>query len=123
MDSKIKYALKQFNKIQTLKSKVEKNKLCNRSDVQMLRKKISTLNQEILHAKQDTEQKKAAYDEAKKKLDRYTNEHTLYVEHLTIIIENHKKQQEKQLSELMKAMKMPQEDVISQQEGNKQVHT
>lgn len=119
LTKQMEFAMQQFNKLQKLKKEVENNKLDNRNDVQVLRKKIAQLNQELIYSKQDMEQTKNAYDEAKKLYDSQYAQHKQYVEHLTIISENHKKEQEKQLSKLMSAMKMPSSSRIEQLVENK----
>lgn len=119
LTKQMEFAMHQFNKLQKLKKEVENNKLDNRNDVQVLRKKIAQLNQELIYSKQDMEQTKNAYDEAKKLYDTQNAQHKQYVEHLTIISENHKKEQEKQLSKLMSAMKMPSSSRIEQLVENK----
>lgn len=119
LTKQMEFAMQQFNKLQKLKKEVENNKLDNRNDVQVLRKKIAQLNQELIYSKQDMEQTKNAYDEAKKLYDTQYAQHKQYVEHLTIISENHKKEQEKQLSKLMSAMKMPSSSRIEQLVENK----
>lgn len=115
----MEFAMRQFNKLQKLKKEVENNKLDNRNDVQVLRKKIASLNQELIYSKQEMEHTKNAYDEAKKLYDTQYAQHKQYVEHLTIISENHTKEQEKQLSQLMSAMKMPNLSRIEQPVENK----
>ena len=119
LTQQMEFAMRQFNKLQKLKKEVENNKLDNRNDVQVLRKKIASLNQELIYSKQEMEQTKQAYDTAKNLFDTQTSQKEQYVEHLTIISENHKKEQEKQLSQLMSAMKMSNSNTIQSQEDNK----
>ena len=119
LTKQMEFAMQQFNKLQKLKKEVENNKLDNRNDVQVLRKKIASLNQELIYSKHDMEQTKQAYDTAKSLFDTQTSQKEQYVEHLTIISENHKKEQERQLSQLMSAMKMPNLNTIVSQEDNK----
>lgn len=97
-------AMARFNQIARLKKDVEENKLCNRPDVQTLRKKIAILNQELIYSKQDMEQTKEAYQAAQTIHDKKTEQHKQFVEHLSIISKNHKETQEKQLKQLMAAM-------------------
>jgi hypothetical protein len=97
-------AMARFNQIARLKKNVEENKLCNRNDVQTLRKKIAILNQELIYSKQDMEQTKEAYQAAQTIHDKKTEQHKQFVEHLSIISKNHKETQEKQLKQLMAAM-------------------
>jgi len=117
-NEQMKVAMKQFKRLQTLKKNLEDNKLSNRNDVQVLRKKINRLNQDLMFSKQDMEKAKNAYDEAKNIYDKKTEEHKQYVEHLTIITENHKKEQQVKLLKLLEAMKMP-VNMPQQQADNK----
>ena len=97
-------AMDRFNHIATLKKNIEENKLCNRNDVQTLRRKIAILNQELIYSKQEMEQTKEAYDKALEIHTKKTQQHKHFVEHLSIISKNHKETQEKQLAELVAAM-------------------
>jgi len=97
-------AMDRFNQIARLKKNIEENKLCNRNDVQTLRKKIAILNQELIYSKQEMEQTKEAYNLAQSIHDKKQLQHKQFVEHLSIISRNHKETQEKQLQQLMAAM-------------------
>jgi len=97
-------AMDRFNQIARLKKNIEENKLCNRNDVQTLRKKIAILNQELIYSKQEMEQTKEAYHLAQSIHDKKQLQHKQFVEHLSIISRNHKETQQKQLKQLMAAM-------------------
>ena len=97
-------AMDRFNQIARLKKNIEENKLCNRNDVQTLRKKIAILNQELIYSKQEMEQTKEAYNLAQSIHDKKVGQHKQFVEHLSIISRNHKETQQKQLKQLMAAM-------------------
>ena len=100
----LEVAMARFNEIARLKKTIEENKLCNRNDVQTLRKKIAILNQELIYSKQEMEQTKEAYIQAQSIHDKKTKQHKQFVEHLSIISTNHKETQEKQLKQLMASM-------------------
>jgi len=97
-------AMDRFNQIARLKKNIEENKLCNRNDVQTLRKKIAILNQELIYSKQEMEQTKEAYNLAQSIHDKKQLQYKQFVEHLSIISRNHKETQQKQLKQLMAAM-------------------
>lgn len=103
----MKAAYERFNRIALKKKAIEENKLDNRQDVQTLRRKIALLNQDLIYSKQDMENTKAAYDKAKGIFDKQTEQHKQFVAHLSIISKNHKEEQQKQLEQLLKMMKGP----------------
>ena len=107
MKRQMKAAYERFNRIEKAKKAIEENKLDNRPDVQTLRKKIALLNQDLIYSKQDMENTKEAYDKAKFIFDKQTEQHKQFVAHLSIISKNHKEQQQKQLQQLLKMMKGP----------------
>ena len=107
MKRQMKAAYERFNRIEKAKKAIEENKLDNRPDVQTLRKKIPLLNQDLIYSKQDMENTKEAYDKAKAIFDKQTEQHKQFVAHLSIISKNHKEQQQKQLQQLLKMMKGP----------------
>ncbi len=100
----LEVAMARFNEIARLKKNIEENKLCNRNDVQTLRKKIAILNQELIYSKQEMEQTKEAYHQAQAIHDKKQLQHKQFVEHLSIISKNHKETQQKQLKQLMASM-------------------
>lgn len=107
MKRQMKAAYERFNRIEKAKKAIEENKLDNRPDVQTLRKKIALLNQDLIYSKQDMENTKESYDKAKAIFDKQTEQHKQFVAHLSIISKNHKEQQQKQLGQLLKMMKGP----------------
>ena len=100
----LEVAMARFNEIARLKKTIEENKLCNRNDVQTLRKKIAILNQELIYSKQEMEQTKEAYNTAQSIHDKKQLQHKQFVEHLSIISKNHKETQQQQLKQLMASM-------------------
>ena len=98
-------AMVRFKLIAKKKKEIEENKLCKRQDVQVLRKKIAILNQELIHSKQDMEQTKEAYDIASLTFNNQTLQHKQLVEHLSIISREHNQRQQKQIRELSSMMK------------------
>lgn len=115
-------AMKQFKKLQSMKKEVENNKLCNRNDVQVLRKKIASLNQDLIYSKQDVDRTKKAYEDAEKIYTEQKNQHRQYVEHLTLISDSHKQEQHKKLEKLMSAMKMPQQHTTTLLSEQDKIH-
>ena len=98
-------AMSRFKLIAKKKKEIEENKLCKRQDVQVLRKKIAILNQELIHSKQEMEQTKAAYEDALELFNTQTKQHKQLVEHLSIISQTHIERQQKQIRELSSMMK------------------
>ena len=86
-------AMTRFKLIAKKKKEIEENKLCKRQDVQVLRKKIAILNQELIHSKRDMEQTKAAYEDALELFNNQTLQHKQLVEHLSIISTTHNERQ------------------------------
>lgn len=98
-------AMSRFKLIAKKKKEIEENKLCKRQDVQVLRKKIAILNQELIHSKREMEQTKAAYEDALELFNTQTKQHKQLVEHLSIISQTHIERQQKQIQELSSMMK------------------
>ena len=98
-------AMTRFKLIAKKKKEIEENKLCKRQDVQVLRKKIAILNQELIHSKRDMEQTKAAYEDALELFNNQTLQHKQLVEHLSIISTTHNERQQAQIKELSSMMK------------------
>lgn len=101
----LQQAMLRFKLIANKKKEIEENKLCKRQDVQVLRKKIAILNQELIHSKRDMEQTKAAYESALTLFNTQTKQHKQLVEHLSIISQTHIERQQKQIQELSSMMK------------------
>lgn len=101
----LQQAMLRFKLIANKKKEIEENKLCKRQDVQVLRKKIAILNQELIHSKRDMEQTKAAYEQALALFNTQTKQHKQLVEHLSIISKTHIERQQKQIQELSSMMK------------------
>ena len=101
----LEQAMLRFKLIAKKKKEIEENKLCKRQDVQVLRKKIAILNQELIHSKRDMEQTKAAYEDALELFNTQTKQHKQLVEHLSIISTTHNERQQKQIQELSSMMK------------------
>lgn len=97
-------ALAYFDKLTKMKNNIEKNKLCSRKDVQMLRKRIAVLNQELIYSKQEMEQAKVAYENTLKIHTKKEIQHKELVEHLTIITEKHEKDQKEKIMNLIALM-------------------
>ena len=127
MNDHVQVALRKFHKLEKIKSDIENNKLDNRRDVQILRKKIAMLNQDLIWAKQAAENAKLAYDKANDTLIKLQNEHKQYVEHLNIISKSHSENQNEQVQRLMKMMKgdepLEQHKTHESMEDDKQDHT
>lgn len=119
-------ALAYFDKLTKMKNNIEKNKLCNRKDVQMLRKKIAVLNQELIYSKQEMEQAKVAYENTLKIHTKKETQHKDLVEHLTIITEKHEKDQKEKIMNLIALMQGGQSldtcKKLESVEDDKQVH-
>jgi predicted RNase H-like nuclease (RuvC/YqgF family) len=105
---RIEDAMKTFERLQKMKADVVNNKLNNRNDVQVLKRKIARLNQELIYSKQDMERAEEIFNKTTKTYHKQKLEHGQYVAHLTIISKNHRQHQEEQLRKLMSAMKIPQ---------------
>jgi len=105
IDNALKEAMSRFKLIAKKKREIEENKLCKRQDVQVLRKKIAILNQELIHSKREMEQTKAAYEDALELFNTQTKQHKQLVEHLSIISQTHIERQQKQIQELSSMMK------------------
>jgi len=101
----LQQAMMRFKLIAQKKKEIEENKLCRRQDVQVLRKKIAILNQELIHSKRDMEHTKAAYERALTLFDTQTKQHKQLVEHLSIISRTHNERQQTQIRELSSMMK------------------
>ncbi len=101
----LQQAMLRFKLIAKKKKDIEENKLCKRQDVQVLRKKIAILNQELIHSKREMEQTKAAYEQALTLFNNQTKQHKQLVEHLSIISQTHNERQQKQIQELSSMMK------------------
>ena len=119
-------ALAYFDKLTKMKDNIEKNKLCNRKDVQMLRKKIAVLNQELIYSKQEMEQAKNEYENTLKIHTKKEQQHKELVEHLTIISEQHEKDQKEKIMNLIALMQGGQSPEACKKlesvEDDKQVH-
>lgn len=101
----LQLAMLRFKLIAKKKKEIEENKLCKRQDVQVLRKKIAILNQELIHSKRDMEHTKAAYEAALELFNTQTKTHKQLVEHLSIISKTHNQRQQEQIQELSSMMK------------------
>jgi len=122
----LEQAMMRFKLIAKKKRDIEENKLCKRQDVQVLRKKIAILNQELIHSKREMEQTKAAYESALELFNNQTLQHKQLVEHLSIISKTHNERQQKQIRELSSMMKCQYQPAgIGQVSsvGNKSSHT
>ena len=122
----LEVAMARFNEIARLKKTIEENKLCNRNDVQTLRKKIAILNQELIHSKREMEQTKAAYESALELFNNQTKQHKQLVEHLSIISKTHNERQQQEimlLSSMMKCQFQPVGIVQVSSGGNKPSRT
>lgn len=105
VNNALEQAMVRFKLIAKKKRDIEENKLCKRQDVQVLRKKIAILNQELIHSKREMEQTKAAYESALELFNNQTLQHKQLVEHLSIISTTHNERQQKQILELSSMMK------------------
>ena len=126
VNNALQEAMVRFKLIAQKKKEIEENKLCKRQDVQVLRKKIAILNQELIHSKREMEQTKAAYESALQLFNNQTLQHKQLVEHLSIISTTHNERQQKQileLSSMMKCQSQPAGIVQVSQVDNKFVHT
>ena len=107
LNPRIEDVVKKFERIQKMKVAVLNNKLNNRNDVQVLKKKIARLNQELIYSKQDMERAEEIFIQATAMYEQQQEQLKQYVGHLTIISTSHRENQEEQLQRLMDAMKMP----------------
>lgn len=105
VNNALQEAMVRFKLIAQKKKEIEENKLCKRQDVQVLRKKIAILNQELIHSKREMEQTKAAYESALELFNTQTKQHKQLVEHLSIISKTHNARQQTQIRELSSMMK------------------
>lgn len=119
-------ALAYFDKLTTMKNNIEKNKLENRKDVQMLRKKIALLNQELIHSKKEMENAKYAYENILKMHSKKEAQHKDLVNYLTIITKKHEEDQNYKIMNLISLMQGGQSpDTCKKpvsEEDDKQVH-
>ena len=105
VNNALEQAMMRFKLISKKKRDIEENKLCKRQDVQVLRKKIAILNQELIHSKREMEQTKAAYEDALELFNTQTKQHKQLVEHLSIISKTHNERQQREIRELSSMMK------------------
>lgn len=105
MENTTEAAFAYFDKLANIKNNIEKNKLSNRKDVQLLRRKIAILNQELIFLKRNVEQAKIAYENATNVYKTKCEMHKQFLSHLTIISDKHNEEQQKKVDKLMKLMR------------------
>lgn len=105
MENTTEAAFAYFDKLANMKKSIENNKLSTRKDVQVLRRKIALLNQELIFLKRNMEQAKLAYEHATDVYKTKCKMHKQFLSHLTIISDKHNEQQKIKVDKLMKLMR------------------
>lgn len=105
MENTTEAAFAYFDKLANMKKSIENNKLSTRKDVQVLRRKIALLNQELIFLKRNMEQAKLAYENATNVYKTKCEMHKQFLNHLTIISDKHNEQQKIKVNKLMKLMR------------------
>lgn len=105
MENTTQAAFAYFDKLANMKKSIENNKLNSRKDVQVLRKKIAILNQELIFLKRNMEQAKLAHEHATGVYKTKCEMHKQFLNHLTIISDKHNEQQKIKADKLIKLMR------------------
>ena len=108
MENTTQAAFAYFDKLANMKKNIENNKLNSRKDVQVLRKKIAILNQELIFLKRNMEQAKLAHEHATGVYKTKCEMHKQFLNHLTIISDKHNEQQK--IKAQYEALQSPQDD-------------
>lgn len=100
------FAFTHLENLSKQKREIENNKLDNRKDVQILRKKIAILNNELIWAKKKTKEAKAVYQDLSKHEEDLSKQHKRLCEHLTLISNEHNTARTKKIKNLIRMMQV-----------------